>query len=157
MDVLTKNKIWKNSLNTEKMLWGPINLYPNIWGCLTKLAIQFALSVHVIIKLSSFMIPPHLFFFIAPRKFSPVLRQCFFVKTCRVQVSKRSHRLTLNQNHFHHFCSNSYKVTTIHVIFFTFAQNWKNSIVFGWNCLKYYRSIRSLCDFFRYICSVLAQ
>ena len=35
--------------------------------------IQFALSAHVIMKMSSFMIPPHLLFFvIVPRTFSPV-------------------------------------------------------------------------------------
>ena len=49
---------------TGKMLRGKINLYPNIWGCLIKPAIQFALSAHVIMKFSSFIIPPHLLFFV---------------------------------------------------------------------------------------------
>ena len=53
-----------------------------------------------------------------PSKIFSCLETMFFVKTWCVHVSKRSHRLTLNQNHFHHFCSNSYKVTTIHVFFY---------------------------------------
>ena len=66
-----ENKV--NEKFTDEKLRGQINLYPNIQGCLTKPAIQFALSAHVIMKLLSFMIPPHLLFFVAvPRIFSPV-------------------------------------------------------------------------------------
>ena len=47
---------------------GEINLNPNICGSLIKPAIKVDLSAHVIMKLSSFMILPHLLFFvISPR------------------------------------------------------------------------------------------
>ena len=52
---------------------GEINLNPNIWGRLIKPAIHVDLSAHVIMKLSSFMIPLHLLFFvISPRLLGPV-------------------------------------------------------------------------------------
>ena len=55
-----KHNVSSPFLATDTYSWEEINLYPNIWGCLNMPEIQFALSAHVIMKMSSFMIPPHL-------------------------------------------------------------------------------------------------
>ena len=54
----------KLTLSTEALRRGQINVYPNIRGSLIKPAIQVDISAHVIMKLSSFMILPHLLFFV---------------------------------------------------------------------------------------------
>ena len=64
---------WKKNEFISSPLYLHGYMYPSIWECLTKPAIQFALSSHVIMKLLSFMISPHfLYFVLVPRTFFPV-------------------------------------------------------------------------------------
>ena len=82
---------------TDETFRGQITLYPNIWGWLTKPAIQFSLSAHVIMKLSSFMIPPHLLFFVIfPQTFS--------------SVELNFKEWTLNEHKYYFFCFYSWNL-----------------------------------------------
>ena len=59
----------------QNVLWkGPHwPIWPCVWTVFDQPAIKFSLSAHIIMKLSSFMIPPHLLFFvIVPRYISSV-------------------------------------------------------------------------------------
>ena len=60
--------IWlKGGRGTGPSSRGKIKLKPNIWGSFIKPAIQVDPSAHVIMKLSSFIIPPHLLLSLKPK------------------------------------------------------------------------------------------